>query len=179
MPPDAAVPAWELWGTFPPANHLRKRAFVADVLIYDKLVVPVPAGGDKELKRKWERRWNWRRQDKLLKVIDKALPGLVHRVDWTDEHDAQWRVHARRTGHVLELTSGMSRDVGIIQAVDREEDLDSLNYLAEREYLRDVVNPKRDREIRNAVPLRNLMVVAAYGSYRQFRRDPDQGRCSR
>lgn len=35
-----------LWGTFSVADHLRRRPFVADVLLYDRLIVPVPDGDD-------------------------------------------------------------------------------------------------------------------------------------
>jgi hypothetical protein len=167
MPPDAAAPAWELWGTFSPADHLRRRAFVADVLIYDKLVVPVPAEDDEELLRKWERRWNRERQAELLEVIDAEMPGLVHRVPWTAEHDSEWQAHARRKGLLMDLASGMSRDVEII----KEADPNSPGQLAERVYLIDVVDPRRDRELRGAVPTGDITVVAAYGSYHQFRRE--------
>lgn len=32
----------ERWATFAVNEHTRERAFVADVLLYDKLVIPVP-----------------------------------------------------------------------------------------------------------------------------------------
>jgi hypothetical protein len=32
----------ELWGTFSVKDHLRERAFVAEVLLYDRLVIPRP-----------------------------------------------------------------------------------------------------------------------------------------
>lgn len=75
-----AAPDWELWGVFSVADHLRRRSFVADVLIYDRLIVPVPAEREGELWRKWERRWDPARQAELLGVIEAELPGLVRRV---------------------------------------------------------------------------------------------------
>jgi hypothetical protein len=33
---------WELWGTFSVGDHLRANSFVAELLLYDRLVVPVP-----------------------------------------------------------------------------------------------------------------------------------------
>jgi hypothetical protein len=36
----------ELWGTFSVRDHLRRRAFVAELLIYDRLVIPYPPPGD-------------------------------------------------------------------------------------------------------------------------------------
>ena len=32
----------EVWGTFSVADHLREQAFVADILLYDRLVILVP-----------------------------------------------------------------------------------------------------------------------------------------
>lgn len=42
----------ELWGTFSVADHLRERAFVAEILLYDRLVIPVPP--DDEERGRWE-----------------------------------------------------------------------------------------------------------------------------
>jgi len=36
----------EFWGTFSVADHRRRRAFVADVLLYDRVAIPVPDGAD-------------------------------------------------------------------------------------------------------------------------------------
>ena len=41
----------ELWGTFSVRDHLRRRAFIADVLLYDRLVIPYPP--DDEQRREW------------------------------------------------------------------------------------------------------------------------------
>ena len=40
--------AFETWGTFAVDDHLGKRAFVADVLLYDRLVIPVPDARERE-----------------------------------------------------------------------------------------------------------------------------------
>jgi hypothetical protein len=46
----------ELWGTFAVRDHLVARAFVADVLLYDRLVIPtLPEGKPEE---KWPAAWN-------------------------------------------------------------------------------------------------------------------------
>ncbi len=38
----------EIWGTFSVQDHCQKRAFVSAVLLYDKLVVPVPPRDEPE-----------------------------------------------------------------------------------------------------------------------------------
>jgi hypothetical protein len=160
---------WQLWGTFSPADHLRKRAFVADVLIYDRLVVPVPAEDDADLWHKWERRWNPTRQAEFLDVIDAEVPGLLYRVPWTAVHDANWRAHAEGEQR-LALAQYASSDVAGIQEA-KAADPDSVGQYAERRYLVDFVNPRRDLELRGAVPPGELEVVTAYGSHHLFSRD--------
>lgn len=43
----------ELWGTFSVTDHRRRRAFIADVLLYDRLAIPIPDGVDEW--NRWER----------------------------------------------------------------------------------------------------------------------------
>jgi hypothetical protein len=42
--------AFETWGAFSVTEHLARKAFVADVLLYEKLVIPVP---DKKERKRW------------------------------------------------------------------------------------------------------------------------------
>lgn len=81
--------AFETWGTFSVADHLAPRAFVADVLLYDRLVIPVPVGKERE---------RWEELGREPEVLDTKLrilqePGrkdpeksLVVRLDWTEEY---------------------------------------------------------------------------------------------
>jgi hypothetical protein len=65
-----------LWGCYSVADHLAERAFVADLLLYDRLVVPVPSDDDWE---RWEERWNPTRQADLLTIAEP----FVERVVWS------------------------------------------------------------------------------------------------
>jgi hypothetical protein len=81
--------AFETWGTFSVADHLADRAFVADVLLYDRLLVPVP--DDRERKR-------WERLGRAPEVLDRKLTileepsrgkpreSLVQRLDWSESY---------------------------------------------------------------------------------------------
>ena len=65
------------WGCYSVADHLEPRAFVADLLLYDRLVVPVPSEDDVA---RWEkRRWDPERQARLLGI----LGGFAERVEWS------------------------------------------------------------------------------------------------
>src|SRR5260370_1588495 len=64
------------WGCYSVADHLEDRAFVADLLLYDRLVVPVPAPDDVA---RWEGRWDPERQSTLLDI----LGSFAERVEWS------------------------------------------------------------------------------------------------
>lgn len=65
-----------LWGVYSVADHLAPNAFAADLILYDRIVVPVPDGDDE----RWERNgWDPERQAALL---DAAFP-FVQAVPWT------------------------------------------------------------------------------------------------
>src|ERR1700722_3405801 len=76
---------FETWGTFSVTDHLGPRAFVADVVLYDRLVIPVP---DVEERKRWTdlgRRPDVldRKLDILEELADRPGDSLVQRLDWT------------------------------------------------------------------------------------------------
>jgi hypothetical protein len=73
-----------LWGCYSVRDHLEPRAFVADLLLYDRLVVPVPTPKDRG---RWEHlKWDPDRQQRLLET---AAP-FVERVEWDDDLRGQF-----------------------------------------------------------------------------------------
>jgi len=64
----------ERWGTFSVADHLRPRPFVAEVLLYDRLIIPCPS--DDEDRARWtEIKRNPELLDRNLKILgDLAIP---------------------------------------------------------------------------------------------------------
>jgi hypothetical protein len=77
----------ETWGTFSVTDHLGSRAFVADVLLYDRLVIPVP---DAEERKRWTELG--RRPDVLERKLDIledvatcSEDSLVERLNWTQQ----------------------------------------------------------------------------------------------
>src|SRR5271168_359035 len=88
------------WGTYSVRDHIGSRAFVADVLLFDKLVIPRPAteqellaeggqsAGEDQLEH-WRRmKWKPDRQRELLDILGEfdlaiELPwGVQARQDW-------------------------------------------------------------------------------------------------
>jgi hypothetical protein len=87
--------AFETWGAFSVTDHLEPKAFVADLLLYDRLVIPVPEGEERE---------RWEELGRKPKVLDRKLEileggpakrrsrsssSLVQRVPWTSQLRAQ------------------------------------------------------------------------------------------
>jgi len=69
--------ARRLWGCYSVADHLQERAFVADLLLYDRLVIPVPTPDDRQ---RWiDEKWNPERQAALLDI----LGGFAERIEWS------------------------------------------------------------------------------------------------
>jgi hypothetical protein len=80
---EEAAMSREVWGTFSVRDHLVEHAFVADVLLYDRLLVPTkPEGEDPE---EWPRQWELARLNRVLGVLGNlAIP-----IPWTRERDAE------------------------------------------------------------------------------------------
>jgi hypothetical protein len=137
----------QVWGTFSVKDHCDPNAFVAEVMLYDRLVIPVPP--DNEARAKWDKElWQPDRLDKLLKILDER----AFVVKWDEERRQKWRTRFEAGKDVAhdagdwafvatrnELTAGLPRNVTGIQAVtnytsgrELEDDL-GLKSVGERE----------------------------------------------
>ena len=92
----------QVWGTFSVNDHCQSRAFIADVMLYDCLVIPVPPAGDSKEWDRWEvNKWDPRRQERLIKVLgDRARA-----VEWDAYHQDQWRSRFEAGGDVAKQTA--------------------------------------------------------------------------
>jgi hypothetical protein len=115
----------QVWGTFSVRDHCAPGAFVAEVLLYDRLVIPVPP--DDQERERW-RQEGW--QPERLFQLAGILGDRAYLVKWDGDRQASWRNRyeagkdlARRTGQEAfvatrsELTAGLPRNVTGIQAV--------------------------------------------------------------
>lgn len=119
--------ARQIWGTFSVKDHCEPRAFVADVMIYDRLVIPVPPN-DEEFAR-WEHEgWNPSKLHQLLEILDDR--DRAYRLDWDDVQKQNWKTRfdagsqvAHDTGDWAfeatrsSITENLPRHVTGIQAV--------------------------------------------------------------
>jgi hypothetical protein len=99
----------ELWATYSVMDHLEPRALAADIMLFDRLVFPVPENarfpensnpievGPVEWKpnpdewARWEHEgWDPEAQSKLLGLLEK----VSRKVSWDTSHRDQWRTEA-------------------------------------------------------------------------------------
>jgi hypothetical protein len=162
----------EVWGTFSVRDHLVEHAFVADVLLYDRLLVPTkPEGEDPE---EWPRQWELARLNRVLGVLgDLAIP-----IPWTlQRHEESRRYLQDEPAERARAKSRMVADA----AFDIQQAL--LNptenrYQATRLLLADYANDEADdrlfqrlRATARARPGATLEAVAAYPSFGAFSAD--------
>lgn len=102
-----AAEKYELWGTFSVMDHVREGAFLAEVVMYDRLVIPVPPDPDhantpedrhfaEQQWDRWERNsWNPKRQRTLLRILEPiAVP-----IEWNRERHELWAAEYERSRH--------------------------------------------------------------------------------
>jgi hypothetical protein len=150
---------WQLWGTFSVADHRRKRAFVADVLLYDRLVIPVPVHED--IKRWKSRDWRPDQQRRIIDVLKEGDPRRVEAIPWTSQLEEEW---AKSKANYAAL---VAEDVSMIQE-EKSANPNTLGQYLEREILRDYRNPANDAAMVQGVPPIKVDVVAAYGRKADF-----------
>jgi hypothetical protein len=164
----------EFWGTFSVRDHLIDRAFVADVLLYDRLVIPTLPEDEPE--SEWPTRWNLAKQRTLLSNLDElAIP-----IPWSQDRRNTWqkrfddaRGEERRRARA-EAANYVAEDVGIA----RDPQYKDLPYNITRMLLQDFANAKADDELfrrlrvtRKVRPGSVLEAVSAYPNFDTFAAD--------
>ena len=165
----------EYWGTYSVRDHLARRAFIADVLLYDRLLIPTLPGGDSE--EDWPAEWQLARQRKLLD----QLGDLVIPVPWTNTLRTEWRNRYDKEGGVARgrerahLASAAGRDARRARDPANAKVDEDHSYHITREVLRDTANDgrllRKLRAERGARPGAEVRAMTAYQSYRRFAGD--------
>lgn len=151
--------ALQIWGTFSVSDHLAQRPFIADVLLYDRLVVPVP--GD-DIDRWHQNGWQPSKQASLLNVL--ADGDLVRQVVWDagirDDFERAWREERERAQDGERAEDEYRRHLAT-----RVNPMATTRGLLFRE-----AEEKRDQEFFASHPEAVVESVAAYPSFERFDR---------
>jgi hypothetical protein len=82
----------EIWASFSVFDHLKSGAFLSEVVMYDRLIVPVPPQADRAEWDRWEAEgWDPSRQQELLSV----LGPVVRQVEWNQLRRDVWESNYR------------------------------------------------------------------------------------
>jgi hypothetical protein len=125
----------EVWGTFAVNDHCAPRAFVADVMLYDRLVIPVPPDNPTADDKKLWANWDIKRQNDLLEILgDRA-----RRVKWDQRRRQSWKTRfqaAKATAGEtspdafrmtrMELTTGLPPGVTAVESVSAYRSYDEI-----------------------------------------------------
>jgi hypothetical protein len=134
----------ERWGAFSVVDHKDLGGVAPDVLLYDRLVFPVP-GTDFE-KARWEAEgWQPRKQEEMLEALD----DLAVSASWNGQDQRKW----------AELNRALQEDVAQIVSEARQD----LGYLATR-----MVLAAKRYPLPHGVD--GVDVIAANRSEQEFRR---------
>ena len=161
-----------LWGTFSVADHLRSRPFVADVLLYDTLIVPVPDGED-EVARWRALNRNPGLQRELLDIVGDlgmAFPWSIQRAGERARRYAGDRGPAGeavvRDDVAQEVAVAASRAAASAAGVP---DPDDPAFMLTRQVLADEFGSRKDQAMAARIPRAGeVEAVVAYGSYQDF-----------
>src|SRR5215472_5359610 len=158
----------ELWGTFSVRDHLAEHAFVADVLLYDRLLIPAkPADKDP---KEWPKEWDHERLKRALDILGElAIP-----IPWTDKLSEQWstKYNAGKTERAKaksDLVTNAGFEIQNLQMFEFQHRLNATRMvLVERTDAADEALFQRLRATAKARPGATLETVAAYTSFDNF-----------
>lgn len=155
------------WGTFSVTDHQLPHAFVTDVFLYERLVIPYPSNND-ERKRWRENKW----APGLLEDCIGTLGDLAKPVDWTEEKQALFRNHYNATQQVardamystrsiLRMEEDIPKDVWAVAAYPSkkqfsEEFVSVDNELAEKVESENTQKSASDDRVARQIPLEEL-----------------------
>lgn len=97
----------EYWATYSVKDHLEKRAFVADIMLYDRIVVPHPPD-DKERALWADNGWDPDMLDQLLEIIG---PDRSRKIPWDEYRKQEWQNRMAAADNLNQYAFQATRDV--------------------------------------------------------------------
>ncbi len=108
----------ERWGAFSVVDHIDAAALAADVLLYDRLVLPVPP--DKAEEERW-RSHNW--QPDLQKQRIDLLGDIANPVQWDDDRRQMYEREMNRLRAEGATVNGYQLTAAVLASEPRDVDI--------------------------------------------------------
>ncbi len=155
----------QLWGTMSVRDHLRPHAFVAELVLFETLVIPRPPQG-----ATWPAEWDPAYQDKVLGWIP---DDRLMEVSWDNAQRTEWEKRTIASGAEMDIAD-LQKQPGFEEA-QRKKNFDAPVFQLTRRVLQDFVDAKRERALIKGVPQTNVAVIPAYDGPKAFFDDtPEQ-----
>lgn len=167
----------ELWGTFAVDDHLRPRAFVAETVLFDRLVVPHPPAEEEEQFAEWTQA-GW--DPKRLKETLDPLGDLAIAVPWDQRLRADWQSQYSgltpfdRAALRMNMARGAAFDTKNIQCIPADQPAKYVTRMVLANKLNEQADDDLYRKVRDIVgidPTAEIEAVVGYGSYQKFREE--------
>jgi len=144
----------QLWGTFSVIDHIDTAALVADVLLYDRLIIPCPPPTEEAYKEWCRRGWKPRTQARILRHIE----GLYEPVFWDEGRRKRFQELTGRAPAASDMALHARAELG--------------GYMLTQDMLRGEVETSLvQRKQQDGFGPEDIKVVSAYRSGEAFRRD--------
>ncbi len=170
----------ELWGTFAVDDHTRDRAFVAEAVLFDRLVIPQPPEGDEEQYRDWVNA-GWRPE--LLKPTIDTLAEFAIPVPWNRDLRSQWGAEyarlspAERAAKRLDLGLDATSDAKNIKNMPPDQPAKHVTRKVLAKKIKDPLSEQEDEALYRRIkaldidPTAEIETVVGYGSYTKFKEE--------
>jgi hypothetical protein len=170
----------ELWGTFAVEDHTRMRAYIAEVILFDRLVIPEPPEDDKSEYQRWvDAGW----QPDLLKDTVERLGSLAIPIPWDPPLRETWQAEYKELSKAerAALRRNMAADaLADFRDIKRADPSQPAMWVTRRVIARKLegglgaLDPVADEVLFRKIkaididPAANIETVVGYGSYSQF-----------
>lgn len=155
----------QLWGTVSVKDHLRPNAFVAELVLFETLVVPRPPKG-----ATWPADWGQAYQNEVLSWIP---ADRLMQVSWDKKQHMEWE--KRKVAVKAETDVADVQKLPGFEEAKRKDDFDDPKFHGTRHVLQDFVDARRDRALLKGIPVTEVKAIPAYDGPKEFIDDaPEQ-----
>lgn len=161
----------ELWGTFAVDDHLRPRAFVAETVLFDRLIVPQPPPDNHAQHLEWvQRGWD----PDTLKTKLARLGDLAVEISWDDRLRMDWQNEYNRLATRMNLAQGAAFDAKNIRLAPLNQESKHVTRMVLANHLSEKSDGDLYQQVRKIIGMdltAETETVVGYNSYQKFSKE--------